>query len=222
VRMTIRVVVMAMAFAFACALSVTTFAAAAEPRDPVPGRDARDARDASAPNTSQRRPPATPPRRAGSVTKARGLQHPVQSNGEALRSTLRTPAHRGGLQRSPMTGKAIAHPHSIVGGNAPNSAQVRPLNTGSVSAMGASGHVSSTQPIAPSAMAASGRVSGTRPIGPSAITAGRGVIGPQSVPSNGVPGNRRPPTGLVAIGGAVTNHNATRGVLDGNSVHRRF
>ena len=191
-----------MAFAFASALSVVTFAAAAEPRDPVP---ARDAKDVSAPNTSQRRPPATPRRRAGSVTQAPGPQHPVQNNGEALRSTLRAPAHGGGLRHPPMAGKATAHSRPIAGGSAPNSAQVRPLSTGSPSAISASGHVPGTQPVAPNA-----------------ITAGRGMTGSQSVALNRVPANRRPPTGLVTIGGAVTNHNATRGVLDGNSVHRRF
>ena len=218
-RMTIRVVAITMVFAFACALSVATFAAAAEPRGTVP---ARDARGVSAPNASERRPPATTRRRAGSVTQARGLQHPAQGNGEALRSTLRAPAHGAGLRHPPMAGKTIAHHNATASGNAPNSAQAPSLSTGSMSTIAASGHVSGSQPIAPSAIAAGGRVPGTQPIAPSAITAGRGVIGPQSVASNGVPGNRRPPTGLVTIGGAVTNHNATRGVLDGNSVHRRF
>ena len=54
------------------------------------------------------------------------------------------------------------------------------------------------------------------------ITANSHVTGAQTVASNGMPGSRRPPTGPVTIGGAITNHNATRGVLDGNSVHRRF
>jgi hypothetical protein len=54
------------------------------------------------------------------------------------------------------------------------------------------------------------------------ITANSRVTGTQAVASNGMPGSRRPPTGLVTIGGAVTNRNATRAVLDGNSVHRRF
>jgi hypothetical protein len=202
VRMAIRLVAMAFALAFACALSVVTFAATAEPRGTVP---ARDAREASAPNTPERRPPATPQRRAGSVTRARGLQHPVQGNGEALRSTLRAPAHGAGVSHPPMAGKTIAHHNATGSGNAPKSAQAPPLNTGSVSAT-----------------AASGRVSGTQLIAPRTITAGRGVIGPQSVASNGIPGNRRSPTGLVTVGGTVTNHNATRGMLDGNSVHRRF
>jgi hypothetical protein len=48
------------------------------------------------------------------------------------------------------------------------------------------------------------------------------VTGNQAIASNGMPGNRRPPTGLVTIGGAVTNRNATRAVIDGNAVHRRF
>ncbi len=170
----------------------------------------------------ERRPPVTPRRRAGSATQARGLQHPVQSNGEALRSTLHAPAHGGGLRHPPMVGKTFARHNPTAGGNAPNSAQARPLSTGSPSAITASGHLSGTQPVAQGAIAATGRVPGTQPIAPSVITAGRGVIGPQSVASNGVPGNRRPPTGLVTIGGAVTNHNPTRGVLDGNSIHRRF
>ena len=54
------------------------------------------------------------------------------------------------------------------------------------------------------------------------ITANSRVTGSQTVASNGVPGSRRPPTGLVTIGGAVTNRNATRAVIDGNEVHRRF
>jgi hypothetical protein len=230
VRMMVKIVAMVLAGA----LSAGTLAAV-EPNN-IKGAPALDPnrpdRAADAPGNQaglrqagprERRPPATPRRRAGSVTQARGLQqHPVQSNGEALRSTLRAPAHGGGLRHPPMAGKAFARHNPTAGGNAPNSAQARPVSTGSVSAIAASGHVSSTQPIAPSAIAASGRVSGTQPIAPSVITAGRGVIGPQSVGSNGVPGNHRPPTGLVTIGGAVTNHNATRGVLDGNSVHRRF
>jgi hypothetical protein len=54
------------------------------------------------------------------------------------------------------------------------------------------------------------------------ITANSRVTGTQSIASNGMPGSRRPPTGLVAIGGAVTNRNAGRAVIDGNAVHRRF
>ena len=54
------------------------------------------------------------------------------------------------------------------------------------------------------------------------ITANSHVTGAQTIASNGMPGSRRLPTGLVTIGGAVTNRNATRAVLDGNSVHRRF
>ena len=215
-RMSIRVVAMAMAFTFTCALSVATFAAATEPRGTVPARDVR------APNTPERRPRATTRPRPGSVTPARGLQHPVHSNGEALRSTLRAPARGGGLRHPPMAGKTIAHHNPTPGGNAPNSAQGLPLSTGSPSAITPGGHVSGTQPVAPSSIAATGRVPGTQPIAPSAIAAGRGVTGPQSVASNGVPGNRRPPAGLVPIGGAVANHNATRSVLDGNSIHRRF
>ena len=214
--------VVAMAFAFACALSVTTFAAAAEPRGTLPARDARDAKGVSAPNTPERRPPATTRRRAGSVTQARGQQHPVQGNGEALRSTLRAPAHGVGLRHPAIAGKTIAHHNATASGNAPNSAQAPPLSTGPLTTIAASGHISSTQPVAPSAIAASGRVSGTQPNAPSPITAGRGVVGPQPVALTGVPGNRRSPTGLVTIGGVATNHNATRGMLDGNSVRRRF
>jgi hypothetical protein len=54
------------------------------------------------------------------------------------------------------------------------------------------------------------------------ITANSRVTGTQTIASNGMPGSRRPPTGLVTIGGAVTNRNATRAVIDGNAVHRRF
>jgi hypothetical protein len=214
--MTIRVVAMACAFAFGCALSVATFAAEAAPRSTV------SARDVDTPNTPERRPPATTRRGTGSVTQARGLQHPVHSNGEVLRSTLRAPAHGGGQKRPPMAGKAIPHPRPIASGNAPSSAQVSPSNTGSPSANITSGRMTGTQPIAPSALAASGHVSGTQPIAPSAITASRRVPGSQPLASNVVPGNRRPPSGLVTLGGAVTNRNATRGVLDGNSLHRRF
>jgi hypothetical protein len=54
------------------------------------------------------------------------------------------------------------------------------------------------------------------------ITVNTRVTGTQTIASNGMPRSRRPPTGLVTIGGAVTNRNATRGVLDGNAVHHRF
>jgi hypothetical protein len=248
-RMTIRVIAIACAFAFACPLSVATFAAEAAARSTVP------ARDIGTPNTPERRPPATTRRGTGSVTQARGLQHPVHSNDEVLRSTLRAPAHGGGQKRAPTAGKAIARPHSA-SGNAPNSALVPPSNTGSPSAntasgrmtgtqsiapnafaasgrvlgaqpiapsaFGASDRVSGAQPTAPSALAASGRMSGTSPIAPNAITANGRVTGSQPLATNVVPGNRRPPSGLTTLGGAVTNRNATRGVLDGNSLHRRF
>lgn len=54
------------------------------------------------------------------------------------------------------------------------------------------------------------------------VTANSRLIGTQTTASNGMPGSRRPPTGLVTLGGAVTNRNATRAVIDGNAVHRRF
>jgi hypothetical protein len=53
-------------------------------------------------------------------------------------------------------------------------------------------------------------------------TANTRVSGGQTIASNGMPGSRRSPTGMVTIGGAVTTRNAARAVIDGNSVHRRF
>jgi hypothetical protein len=54
------------------------------------------------------------------------------------------------------------------------------------------------------------------------ITASSRVSGGQTIASNSMPGSRRPPTGMATIGGAVTTRNATRAVIDGNSVHHRF